>query len=295
MELRQLQTFITITQVQNFSKAAELLGYSQSAVTIQIRLLEEELGIKLFDRMGKKVTLTSHGRQFAGYAHNMIHEMNRAKHFLRKEKELYNPLHIGTLDSLCFSKLPSILHNFQQNHPKVPIRITTASPKELIELMEYNQLDLIYILDRPRHNENWHKIIEVQEPIVFVASSSSKLAGKRGLSLEELLEKPFFLTEKGENYRRELDHYLETRGKTLTPLLEIDSTEFIIRMIQENRGISYLPHFTVRECEKKGLISVLDVPEFQRVMYRQIFYHKNKWKTEEMEYFMQLAKMDMLL
>lgn len=202
MELRQLQTFIAITRTGSFSKAAQSLGYSQSAVTVQIRLLEQELNARLFDRMGKSVALTSQGREFERYAADIILEVNRAKNFNRKRDELSSPLSIGTLESLCFSKLPPILKHFRQKHPKVSIRIITGSPKELIGQMEANRLDLIYILDRQRYNENWNKVMEVEEPIVFVSSASSPLAGKKGVEAEELLDHPFFLTEKDENYRR---------------------------------------------------------------------------------------------
>ena len=78
MELRQLQTFIAITRTGSFSKAAQSLGYSQSAVTVQIRLLEQELNARLFDRMGKSVALTSQGREFERYAADIILEVNRA-------------------------------------------------------------------------------------------------------------------------------------------------------------------------------------------------------------------------
>ena len=175
MELRQLQTFIAITRTGSFSKAAQSLGYSQSAVTVQIRLLEQELNARLFDRMGKSVALTSQGREFERYAADIILEVNRAKNFNRKRDELSSPLSIGTLESLCFSKLPPILKHFRQKHPKVSIRIITGSPKELIGQMEANRLDLIYILDRQRYNENWNKVMEVEEPIVFVSSASSPL------------------------------------------------------------------------------------------------------------------------
>ena len=128
MELRQLQTFMAITQTGSFSKAAQSLGYSQSAVTVQIRLLEQELDARLFDRMGKSVALTSQGRKFERYAANIIQEMNRAKNLNRKRDELSSPLSIGTLESLCFSKLPPILNHFRQEHPRVSIRIITGSP-----------------------------------------------------------------------------------------------------------------------------------------------------------------------
>ena len=293
MEFRQLQTFVTITHAESFSRAAELLGYSQSAVTVQIRLLEEELQVRLFDRMGKKTVLTAQGRQLLEYANRLIQEVNQAKSAIVQDTELSEPLHVGTLESLCFSKLPPLLGYFRSNYPKVPVKVTTATPKELIAMMEKNQLDLIYFLDRPRYNNNWNKELEVREPIVFVTSPESPLASRKGLRLVEILDEPFFLTEKNENYRRELDQYLESRDRVITPFLEASNTEFIIQMIRRNRGVSFLPYFAVQESVRAGQLAVLDVTDFGVAMYRQIFYHKNKWKTREMGEFIRLAKLDL--
>ena len=98
--------------------------------------------------------------------------------------------------------------------------------------------------------------------------------------------------EEGEirNYRRELDHFLEACGKSLTPFLEISSTEFIIQMVKENCGITYLPYFAVQKAIQDGSLTTLNVPDIRIQMYRQIFYHKDKWKTLEMEEFIRLAK-----
>ena len=293
MEFRQLQTFVTITHAESFSRAAELLGYSQSAVTVQIRLLEEELQVRLFDRMGKKTVLTAQGRQLLEYANRIIQEVNQAKSAIVQDTELSEPLHVGTLESLCFSKLPPLLGYFRSNYPKVPVKVTTATPKELIAMMEKNQLDHICFLDRPRYNNNWNKELEVREPIVFVTSPESPLASRKGLRLVEILDEPFFLTEKNENYRRELDQYLESRDRVITPFLEASNTEFIIQMIRRNRGVSFLPYFAVQESVRAGQLAVLDVTDFGVAMYRQIFYHKNKWKTREMGEFIRLAKLDL--
>lgn len=289
MEIRQLVTFTRVVQFQSFSKAACDLGYSQSAVTVQIRLLEEELHIRLFDRLGKHVTLTAQGQSFLTHAYNILHEVNKARLSLTDEKEFCNPLHIGTLESLCFSKLPPILHYFREHHPKVPIRITTGSPEELIEMMERNQLDLIYILDEQRYDVNWYKALEHQEPVVFVSSPDFAQANQKDLSLTDLLHEPFFLTEKNANYRRALDCYLASKDLLLSPFLEISNTEFILKMIRDNHGLSFLPYFAVEESAKNGEISVLDVTDYHLSMYRQIFYHKDKWKTKEMDEFIRLA------
>ena len=249
--------------------------------------------MRLFDRMGKKTVLTAQGRQLLEYANRIIQEVNQAKSAIVQDTELSEPLHVGTLESLCFSKLPPLLGYFRSNYPKVPVKVTTATPKELIAMMEKNQLDLIYFLDRPRYNNNWNKELEVREPIVFVTSPESPLASRKGLRLVEILDEPFFLTEKNENYRRELDQYLESRDRVITPFLEASNTEFIIQMIRRNRGVSFLPYFAVQESVRAGQLAVLDVTDFGVAMYRQIFYHKNKWKTREMREFIRLAKLDL--
>lgn len=293
MEFRQLQTFVTIAQFLSFSRAAEHLGYSQSAVTVQIRQLEDELNVKLFDRIAKQVTLTTHGFQFLEYANSIIQQANQAKYLIRPQTELHHNLHIGTLESLCFSKFPNILFYFRREHPKVPIQITTAPPKELFRMLENNQLDIIYILDRARYSENWNKVLEKQEPIVFIVPANSQLALKQEVAIEELLDTPFFLTEKNENYRRELDYFLESKGIALTPFIESSSVEFIIRMLKENNGISYLPKFSVQKSIEEGDLVILNVPELQKSLFNQIFYHKNKWCTPEMEEFIRLASLNL--
>ena len=180
MEFRQLNTFIQVAQFQSFSKAAEHLGYSQSAVTVQIRMLEKELNTRLFDRMGKKILLTSQGQEFLECANTILYDVEKAKCSMESETaELKNPLRIGTIESLCFSKLPSIIHYFREHYPKVEFRIVTASPEELISQMEQNELDLIYILDTPRWTKDWIKVMEIPEDMIFVCSSHAAFASDK--------------------------------------------------------------------------------------------------------------------
>ena len=167
MELRQINTFIRVAQLKSFSKAAESLGYSQSAVTVQIQQLEEDLHTRLFDRMGKRVTLTVPGTQFLEHAYNVLSEVNKARLFMSDTGELHGQLHIGTIESLCFFKLPAILRFYWKKHPKVAVRVTTGEPEMLIERMERGELDMIYILDEPQYNNNWHKLAEQREESGF--------------------------------------------------------------------------------------------------------------------------------
>lgn len=133
MEVRQLNTLIRAAQFQSFSKAAESLSYSQSAVTVQIKALEEELGVRLFDRMGKRVILTTQGRHFLEYAHSILDTIHSARQAISDDTDLNGCLHIGTLESLCFFRLPGLMRQFRRENPGVSLRVTTGSPEELIE------------------------------------------------------------------------------------------------------------------------------------------------------------------
>ena len=221
MEVRQLNTLIRAAQFQSFSKAAESLGYSQSAVTVQIKALEEELGVRLFDRMNKRVLLTVDGQRFLEYANSILDTIQSARQALNENAELGGSLHIGTLESLCFFRLPGLIRQFRLEHPRVGLRVTTGSPEELIEKMEQGEVDLICILDEPRYSNNWHKCNEVPEEVVFVATPNIDLGHPGPYRVAELLDKPFFLTERNANYRRTFDKFLASHQVELTPSLEI--------------------------------------------------------------------------
>lgn len=292
MEIRQLATFIRVAQFKSFSRAAESLGYSQSAVTVQIRQLEEELNTRLFDRMGKRIALTDTGERFFSHACDVISQVNQARMSVAATTELHGTLHIGTIESLTCLKLPAVLHRYRQHHPKVSIHITVGEPEELIEQMERGELDMIYVLDEPLYSNNWHKLMEQREEIFFVASASlGEALGGRELTTEELVQYPFFLTEQ-DNYRRVLNRRLAARRCILTPSLECSDTSFLIRMLEIDRGVSFLPWYAVESSVRQGKLVRLSVADCYISLYRQIFCHKEKWRTREMDEFVRFAEQE---
>ena len=247
---------------------------------------------RLFDRTGKKVVLTPQGEEFLEHANRILYDVHQAKASMNDTDELKNPLHIGTIESLCTVKFPKIIRKFREQYPRVSIRITVDSPEKLIQMMEHNELDLIYILDTPRWDSNWIKVMEKAEPVMFVTSVSHRLAKERNLLLDDLLKESFYLTERNANYRQALDGQLALRRKELSPMLEISDTAFIKKMLMRGGGVSFLPRFAVEDDIEKKKLTLLDVKDIEITMYRQIFYHKNKFKTKEMEKFAEFALAD---
>ena len=310
MELREIRTFLQIAQKQSFSKAAEALGYSQAAVTVQIKQLEEELGIHLFDRLGKKTVLTHHGEIFYRYAVTILGTVADAKKAVSASTELSGDLTIGTIESICESIFPDLLKKFHQLYPNVSVSIVLDSPDVLLDRMNKNSIDLVYLLDQPIDDKRFIKVLEAPENISFVSSSVHTLAkndstdldsvishpfvhpfaGNGPSELSAIIGQPFLLTEKNASYRFVLDRYLASLGKEIKPFLEIGNTEFIINMLKQNAGISFLPEFAVRHEVESGILSILPVKDFHMELYRQVLYHKDKWHTGEMDAFIELAK-----
>ena len=290
MEFREISTFLQVAQYQSFSKAARHLGYSQAAVTIQIKQLEQELGVHLFDRIGKQISLTHQGQVFYQYAVSIRNDLEHAKNAVSDPSTLSGKLCLGTIESICASIFPDLLAEYHRLHPEVTISIVTDSPGVLLDRMNETTIDIVYLLDRRIYDNRWCKTLEEPEENIFVASPDHELAlVKRELELDEVLRFPFFLTEKDASYRHMLDQYLASINRSVKPFLEIGSTEFIIHMLLKNTGISFLPKFTVqRELQQKQL-TALNVRGFHMQTGRQIFYHKNKWVTREMQEFLRLA------
>lgn len=290
MEFREISTFLQVAQYQSFSKAARQLGYSQAAVTIQIKQLEHELGVHLFDRIGKQISLTHQGQVFYQYAVSIRNDLERAKNAVSDPSTLSGKLCLGTIESICASIFPDLLAEYHRLHPEVTISIVTDSPGVLLNRMNENAIDIVYLLDRRIYDNRWCKTLEEPEENIFVASPDHELAlTERELDLDEVLRFPFFLTEKDASYRHMLEQYLASINRSVKPFLEIGSTEFIIHMLLKNTGISFLPKFTVqRELQQKQL-TALNVRGFQMQTWRQIFYHKDKWVTREMQEFLRLA------
>lgn len=121
MEVRNLITFLKIIETGSFSKAAEQLTYSQSTVTVQIQQLEEEIGVQLFDRIGKKIYVTEKGHELEAYAQQIIALTQQAAAIGGEEQELQGTLSLACLDSPFTAVLPDILREYHCAHPKVDI------------------------------------------------------------------------------------------------------------------------------------------------------------------------------
>lgn len=291
METQELITFINVAQHGSFSHAARSLGYSQAAVTVHIKNLESELQVRLFDRLGKTISLTSHGKIFYDHAIQIVNDLNKAKDAVRQEEELSGTLHIGTIDSLCSSMFPGILQEYHRRYPYVSISVTTDTPKVLLSMLHNNELDVVYLLDEKRTEPWLNKVLEQKINVVFAAASGHPLADRARHTVTELMNYPFLLTEKDASYRKVLDYHLLQEKIEIQPLFQSNNTDLLLHMVRNHLGITFLPEYTIQKDRETGIVQEILVPDLQINVWLQAIHHKDKWITREMKAFFELISL----
>lgn len=282
MDLRSLATFIQIAELGNFTRAADKLGYSQPTVSFQIKQLEQELGVKLFDRVGHTVSLTEDGKAALVYAQKICRMAQEMTLGASKSFEPSGIVRIAMADSLCAPLVIEQFANLRSLYPNISIKITTAGTSDMFRLLDHNEVDIVCTLDSPIYNTTY--IVQSEEKIDahFVCSAEHTLSKKSALSIDELLKEPFLLTEKGMSYRRLLDERLAKDDKEIQPVFEAGSTDVICELVKKNTGISFLPDYVTEPFVANGTLSRISIENFDIELWKQTLYHRDKWVSPQM-------------
>ncbi len=290
MELKNLITFIHVAELGSFTKAAEQLDYSQSTISFQIKQLEEELGCLLFERINHTITLTERGHELVSYAHQIRTLTDEFKDSFEGEQDCHGHIHIVTPDSVCDELINTNYIDFHRKFPSISIKFTTADTSVMFDMLDHNEADVIITLDTHSYQKDY--IIAKEEPLSahFIANSKSKFAGAKGLSIKDIINEPFILTEYGQGYRRVFDKELAKKSLEITPVLEIGRTDIITSLIAQSDMISFLPDFVTDDMVKSGTLCYLDVCDISVDIWKQLIYHKNKWMSKSLKAFIEYVK-----
>ena len=291
MYMKNINTFIYTAELGSFTKAAELLGYSQSTVSFQIRQLEEELGTVLFERINRTVALTDRGKEILRYAHRMKQLAGEMQEMVQPKQEVRGHLRIAMSDSLCEEIAEKLFILLQQKYPEVTMKIVIAGTDEMFRLLNQNQVDFVYTLDRHIYHSDYVIVTESREAVHFVTGYQNRLSRKNQILLEDLICQPFILTEKEMSYRKLLSEYLASRSLEIQPVFEVGNTELICRMLEKNTSVvSLLPDYVTEKAVREKRLVRLDVKDFQLEIWKQLLYHRDKWISPQMQAFMNVIK-----
>ena len=291
MEIRNLISFVHVAELNSFTKAAEALGYSQSTVSFQIKQLETELNCLLFDRINHTITLTDMGKELLEYAHSINTLTEEFVEKINSPKQISGYIHFVAPDSVCEDMLLANYFDFHRRYPGINLKFTNADTGDMFGMLDRNEADIIITLDNHIYRSDYIIAKEERVEMNFVANKNNALAGRKNLKIEDIIDRPFILTEKGMGYRGIFDKTLAKKSIDITPVLEVGRTDVITKLLEENDDcISFLPCFATDEKVRNGRLVYLDVVDFETNIWKQLIYHKNKWISNCMNAFLEYVK-----
>lgn len=282
MDIRSLQVFIEAAELGSFTRAGEKLGYSQPTVSFQIKLLEKEMGVQLFDRIGHTVSLTEDGRDALAYAQHICHLSQEMILGSGNRREPTGILRLGASDSLCGPLIAGHFGAFYRACPKVSLHMATGDTGELLSYLDHNMVDLICTIDDRVYDTNYIIADEEEIGVHFVAAAQNPLSKQHRVELEELVKERLLLTEKGMSYRRLMDEKLARASREVQPALETGRADLLCSLAEENAGIAFIPDYVTEESVRAGKLVRLNVPDCQVAVWKQVLYRREKWVSLQM-------------
>ena len=290
MELRQLNTFRMVASTLNFSRAAEVLNYVPSNVTMQIKALEEELGVRLFDRLGKQLVLTTAGKRFLTYVQGVLDKLDEARSVVHDNEVLSGTLTISANEVVCAYRLPALFQRFRSQHPGVRLIFRSVSNQQLKQALFEGTADVVFILDEPLRSTGLAVEPMLEETFRFFAAPDHPLAKRTVLRLEDFHGEVFLTNEKGCPYRTMFDRPFEKEGIDSITYLEFQSAEAIKQCAISGIGIAFLPEIVAEAEVGRGELVVLpwQIPDLH--VYTHMVWHKDKWLSPIMSSFIEAAR-----
>lgn len=241
MELKQLEYFMTLSQELHFTRAAEKLGITQPSLSQQIRLLEHEVGMPLFDRVGKKTMLTEAGRALLHHGYNVFHELSQARAVISELQGLKRgTLKIGALLTVVNYLLPPTVMGFHNSYPNVELSVLGLRTGDIYNGLLQNELDL-GIVFLPMEHEDLETIPLYKENLALAVAVDHPIAQAAFVTLDILKETPSVLLPNTYFLRQIINEQCRSLAFTPQPVLEMTTMESIVTMVSKGVGVTILP------------------------------------------------------
>lgn len=289
MELKNLRTFQAVVDQGSYQKAGEFLGYTQSTVTVQIQQLEEELGVPLFERVGRRMVLTQVGEQALAQARELLQAADRLAQIGQQGKVLTGVLRVDMAESLLCYQMQPVIQRFRDLAPQVQLVIRNRSCLAISENLRSGSCDLgvCYTMDWNRDALTVETLEQEAELLLLAAPG---FADTDFITPHQRKHVSFVIDEPDSLFRRQLEDYLRERDIVLDETIELWSNEAIKRCVMSNLGITFLPRSVVAQELAEGKLVELNAPisgTRNRVLYVR---HKNRWITPAMELFIKILR-----
>ncbi len=259
LTLRQVRVFAAVAQHRSFTRAARELHLTQPAVSQQLKLLESEVGMPLFEHVGRAIHLTAAGEELLRYAHQITEIVRAASESFAEMRGLKRGvLKLGAVSTAKYFT-PSLLSAFTLEYPQVSIKFTVGNREEIIKQLADNETDLV-IMGRPPRELVTTAEPFAKHPLVIVAAPDHPLAqSQRKIPLKRLESENFVIREPGSGTRASMEHVFRERGVSFRASMEVSSNETIKQAVMAGMGISFISKHTVSLELAAGKLVTLNV------------------------------------
>ncbi len=273
--LQQLRLFEAVARHKSFTRAAEEVHLSQPAVSIQVKRLEENVGLPLFEHVGKRITLTEAGRELYDASKDVLGRLAELDGAIDSlSGEVAGTLTVTAVTSAKYF-LPHLLGAFIRRYPDVEPKLKVANRSSLLDRVADNEDDL-YVMGHVPDGLDVEEFPFLENVIAVVASPDHPLASKRKISLKQITEERFLVRERGSGNRKVVEEFFEGQGLRITPYMELGSAEAIKQGVMAGLGISALSLHNLRLEIATGQIKVLKVEGFPLRRRWNVVHRKGK-------------------
>ena len=259
LENFRLKVFRAVAEQLSFRKAAEHLFLTQPAVTLQIKALETDLGVRLFDRSGNRVTLTSHGRVLLRYAIKIAALASAAEQEVVSENGKFSgDLSLGVSTTIAQYVLPRLIGAFLTEHPRIQLSVHSGNTEQVVDLLLDGQIS-VGLIEGPARQRGVHIEPFMRDELVLITPPDSESSH---FSSQQLLASSLLMREQGSGSRHVVEAALEKAGykhKAFRRVMDLDSTEAIKSAVEAGLGIGFVSRWAISKELELGALKVAQV------------------------------------
>lgn len=275
MDFEQLETFLEVARLSSFSRAAERRFRTQPAISAQIRALEEEVGARLLDRSGGKVSITQSGKLFQKYAEETLEARKAVLTAIAEtERVPRGEIIVGANEGTCLHILPEVFAEFKRQYPDVAMNIKRADYGKILESVIDNSVDF-GVVSLPVTDNRLKIVLIHRDELVIIAPPGHPLAENKSARVADVANFPLVMPKVGHT-RDALEELFNERRVKPRYAMELDSSELLKRFVAANVGVGFIARSHVQEDVQAKVLAAIEISDAQIRRDLALVYRKDK-------------------
>jgi DNA-binding transcriptional LysR family regulator len=285
--LRQLEVFLATARYENVTRAAQSLAMSQSAASGSLRELEDQFGVQLFDRVGKRLQLSELGLQLRPRAENLLAQAVAFEQALAGD-DVMGRLQVGATLTIGNYLAVGMIAQFRRSYPEADVALQVANTRAIADSVAGFELD-VGLIEGELHHPDLETLHWRDDELVVFAAPDHPLVGRKALKDRDLLAQDWIVREPGSGTRQTFERAMHGIFTDLRIVMELQHTEAIKRAVEAGLGLGCLSRISLEDAFERGSLVPLAVPhrDFRREFY--IITHRKKYRSAALEKWLELC------